>query len=361
MSIEFAWFLPVQIVFCANAIAHGAYATRLNHRYGGEHNLGNSILTVLLWITAGILYPFYFHLNSPEVYFFKFLSVFFICIFTPCMIFMTLGYQYFHVIRQDADIKQKRNINRCLEQFELQTKRKGNTSPHYLKNDIYRKTLHIFPAAVILLLWVFAVYIWEGMWHADLFWGISGRQFGTFLIITAGYSGVLVFAALDYVRLSYIFERRNLFHFLPNNVLDLLTKSMKRNEIFEFTKSAAMVLAFTPIFFFSFGIFIAAALIATIADGAASIFGLKFGKINFPKGTTKTIVGYSAGSISSYLIGLVSLIIFLPTLNFIKVNLIAGTGVVAFLIVDLANLNIDDNILNPLISGTLMALIYYFL
>ena len=107
--------------------------------------------------------------------------------------------------------------------------------------------------------------------------------FGRFLILTAGYSGILVFAALDYVRLSYIFENRNLYHLLPDNVLNLLTKAMKRKELFEFLKPVSMVLALVPAFFLPFGIFCAIALIATIGDGAASLIGESFGKHHFPK------------------------------------------------------------------------------
>ncbi|TFF98539.1 MAG: hypothetical protein EU541_06710 [Promethearchaeota archaeon] len=361
MSFNFIFLLlPVQIIFLVNAIGHLGYALKLNYKYSSEHNLGNSIITVGLWTTAAILYPFYFPINSPQVYFFGFLSVFFICIFTPFMIFLILLYQYFVVVKNDHEIRQKRNITLFLEQFEIYNSQKKELCSHSLKNDIYRKTLHIFPAGIILLLWLFSVYIWDGMWNANEIWGLTGEQFGTFLIITAGYSGILVFAALDYVRLSYIFERRDFFHFLPNNVLNLLSKSIKRNEIFEFTKSAAMVLAFTPIFFFPFGIFIAAALIATLGDGVASFCGLKFGRRNFPKHSDKTLIGYIMGALGSFLIAIFSVLFFLPHINPLKMYFIATGGSITFLVIDLANLNIDDNILNPLACGIIMACIYYF-
>jgi dolichol kinase len=363
MSSNSAWILlPVQIIFLINAGGHLLYALKLNGKYGKEHNLGNSIITVILWIIAGVLYPSYFlTFDSPYTPLFRQISFFFICIFTPLMVLLILAYQYIIVIQNDPKIKQKRNITQFLKEFEAHNIHVNNSTSHSLKNDIYRKILHIFPAAVILVLWIFAVYIWDGMWHADEFWGISGEQFGTFLIITAGYSGVLVFAALDYVRLSYIFEQRNLFHFLPDNVSELLSKSMKRNEIFEFTKSAAMVLAFTPIFFFPFGIFIAAALIATIGDGAASICGLKFGKKNFPKTSNKTIIGYIMGTLVSFLIAMVSLLIFTPTISLLKIVLIATGGALSFVLIDLTNLNLDDNILNPITSGIVMGLLYIFI
>jgi len=311
---------------------------------------------------AGILYPFYFSFNSSGILFFKILSVFFICIFTPILIGVILLYQYLFVVKKDSQIKKKKNIKIFLEHFEKNVKlNNDNYKTHSLKIDFYRKTLHLFPAGVIIILWTFSVYIWDGMWNADELWKISGEEFGRFLIITAGYSGILIFAALDYLRLSYIFEKKNLFHLIPSSLLSILSKSLKKREIFEFTKPVALVLAFTPIFFLPFGIFSAAALISTIGDGAASLCGLKFGKKHFPKDSNKTIIGYIAGFIASFLISILPLFIFMPNLGLVKILLMALAGAVVFILIDLSNLSIDDNILNPLIAGGIMALIYYFI
>ncbi|HEY0088676.1 MAG TPA: hypothetical protein VGB37_07520, partial [Candidatus Lokiarchaeia archaeon] len=227
--------------------------------------------------------------------------------------------------------------------------------------DIYRKLLHLVPAAVIIALWVFSIYIWEGIWHADTIWGISGVNFGKFLIITAGFSGILLFAALDYIRLSYVFEKHNIFHLLPDNVLNLLGKSLKEKELYEFTKPAAMVLAFVPIFFFPFGIFAAAALIATLGDSAASLVGIKFGTRHFPKNSEKTIIGYVAGFLGSFGISILSLWIFENDLVLMKLMLISLGGATTFFIIDFLNLRIDDDILNPLCCGIVMFLLYVFI
>ena len=110
--------------------------------------------------------------------------------------------------------------------------------------------------------------------------------------------------------------------------------SLKRNELFEFTRPAAMVLAFVPVFFFPFGIFAAAALIATIGDGAASLSGLKFGKHHFPKSSEKTIIGYIVGFITSLVISIVSLWIFENDLLLQKIILIAIGGATGFFIIE---------------------------
>ncbi|MBY8982829.1 MAG: hypothetical protein KGD57_07765, partial [Candidatus Lokiarchaeota archaeon] len=230
-----------------------------------------------------------------------------------------------------------------------------------LKTDVYRKALHLWPAIIIIILWLFAVYIWEGIWNADLIWKIPGEQFGTFLIITSGYSGILIFAALDYVRLSYVFKKKNFFHLLPDKVSNILIKSLKRHEMFEFTKPAVLILAFTPIFFLPFGIFAAASLIGTIGDGAASIMGLKYGKYKFPKNSNKTIIGYIAGFIASFIISFLCILIFVFDISLTKMILIAISGALTFFVIDLSNVKIDDNILNPLFSGLVMGLLYFLI
>jgi dolichol kinase len=224
-----------------------------------------------------------------------------------------------------------------------------------------RKALHLFPAIVIISIWIFSVKIWDGVLEQDLIWGINGYQYATFLIITVGYSGILVFAALDYIRLSYIFKNHNYFYLIPDNVLDLLSESMKERELYEFTKPVALVLTLAPLFFLPFGIFSAIALISTIGDGAASLFGLKFGKKSISKNSNKTISGYFAGFTISFLVGFISFLLFLPTLMLLKMIIMALMGAGMFLLIDLIPIRVDDNILNPLLSALGIITVYIFL
>ncbi len=349
--------LPVTLAFIANGFGQLYYALRLRNKFPKEHNFNNSVFAFFLWITAGFVYPFYYTSNSPQLGGFLFLATFFICIFTPFMIFLILLYQYLFVIKKHPEIKQQRTIKKFLKEYDARNEGKV----HNFKTDLHRKMLHLFPATVIISLWVFAVYIWAGMWNADASWGITGQEFGKFLILTAGYSGILVFAALDYVRLSYIFEKRNIYHLLPGNVLDLLGKAMKRKEIFEFTKPAALVLAMAPVFIFPFGVFASAALIATIGDGAASVIGMKYGKSHFPKSSNKTIIGYVAGFIASFGIAVLCLWAFEPSITLIKVAIIALSGALMFFITDLLSLEVDDNMLNPLCCALIMGFFFYLI
>jgi len=346
----------VVIFYYINGFIHLFYAIKLKKRFYQYHNLYSSVFIFILWIIAGSLYPIIYTTDNTAIRFFQALSMFFICIFTPGLIFLILYYQHL-IVKKDPELKERRNFENFLIKHRLNENKNQNTK---FKVDIYRKSLHLVPAAVIIALWIFSICIWEGIWHADKIWGISGVNFGKFLIITAGFSGILLFAALDYVRLSYVFEN-NIFHLLPDKVLNLLGKSLKEKELYEFTKPAAMVLAFVPIFFFPFGIFAAAALIATLGDSAASLVGIKFGTRHFPKNSEKTIIGYVAGFLGSFGISILSLWIFENDLVLMKLILIALGAATTFFTIDFLNIRIDDDILNPLCCGIVMFLLYIFI
>ncbi|MFX1525661.1 MAG: hypothetical protein ACFFCC_19295 [Promethearchaeota archaeon] len=349
--------LPVTILFiiCGSGLFY--YAFKLTQKFSSEHNFTNSVLTYILWITAGVIYPFFFSASNPNITFFQILSTFFICIFTPGLIFLILFYQLQFVIKRHPDIREKRNIESFLKNFN----QISNVRRQKLTTDAHRKLLHLIPAGIVILLWVFAVYIWDDLWNSDMTWGITGEEFGRFLILTVGYSGILVFGALDYIRLSFIFEKHRLFHLIPDNVLNLLGKSMKRRENFDFIRPTILVLSFAPILFFPFCIFAASILISTIGDAAASLSGLKFGKKRFPKSSEKTIVGYIAGFLTSILIGFITVTLFDSGLLFIKIIIISISGGLTFLLIDLLNFKIDDNILNPILSASIMVVFYYFI
>ncbi len=353
--------LPVTILFIFSGFGLFYYAIKLNQKFPKEHNFINCILTFFLWIIAGLIYPLYLSLSNPHFRLFQILSMFFICIITPFLIFLILFFQHQVVLRNDPDLKERRNIKSFLNKFDKQEDDLNSLRSHKIKTDIHRKALHLFPAGIIIFLWIFAVYIWDGLWKADEVWRITGQQFGLFLILTAGYSGILIFGALDYIRLSFIFENHNLFHLIPENVLDLLGKTMKRNENYNYIKPLVLALSFAPIFIFPFGIFAAASLIATLGDSTASVFGLRFGKIHFPKSSEKTIVGYIAGFLASFGIAFTSLWLFESSLILFEIFVISFSGAVTFFLIDVSNHKIDDNILNPIFCALIMGLLYYIL
>ena len=356
--------LPITILFIVMGLSQLYYAFKLKRRFPKEHNFYNSFIVVLLWIFSGIIYPFFYMEDNEHVRFHQSFSMSIICIYSLLLIFSILMYQHRVVLKDRPYLKQNRTHAKFLEKYELTngTNIKQNNNKSYsLRTDFHRKLFHLIPAGLIIILWNFSVHIWEGVWHADQVWGITGYDYGMFLILTIGYAGVILFAALDFVRLSYIFENRNIYHLLPDCLSNLLIKALKRNEIYEFTKTVILVLSLVPLLFLPFGIFAAAALITSIGDGTASFVGIGFGRHHFPKNSNKTIMGYIAGFLASFVVSLFALFSFEPDLLPIKVIIMSLSGGIVFLIIDLLSLKIDDNILNPIFSGIAMTIFYIIL
>ncbi|MFX1357512.1 MAG: hypothetical protein ACFFA8_09510 [Promethearchaeota archaeon] len=350
----------ITILFICNGSGQLYYAINLKKRFPENHNLLNSIIVFILWIVAGVVYPFFYFRNTEHIRWFQALSMQIICIYAPLLIFSILLYQYL-IIKNNKDIKNQRNIEVFKQKMQELYNEKSNKRNYPLNTDIHRKSFHLIPVIVIIGLWFFAIHVWDNMWNADLFWGINGQEYAIFLILTVGYAGIIIFAALDFVRLSYIFENKNIYHLMPKTVSNLLIKTLKPNEIYEFTKPVALVLSFVPIFFLPISIFSAAALISTLGDGAASIFGLRFGKKKFPKKSRKTLIGYFAGFLSSFICSFVVFLIFEPLLILIKIFILSLSGALTYLIIDISSPKIDDNILNPIFCALVMSFFYYFI
>src|SRR5271157_1447767 len=354
--------LPVAIFFVGNAVVWLIYGLRQKRVYQ-THNFASTILTCLLWVVAGLCYPFFYQQDSPSVRFFQFLSNFFIIGVTPILLITILYYQK-RVVDRTPELKEQRTLENFLKGYGIDPDSLGKVEyngngcycgEYSFTTDFKRKLLHLVPALAIVGLWVFATRMWAGVFGLDKVWQISGEDFGVFLILTVGYAGIFVFAALEYVRFSYLFPKGNIFYLLPNNVLNLLCKAMKPREFTEFIKPPALILAFVPAFFLPFGLFACVALGATIGDAAASMFGKKFGKTHWPKKSPKTIVGYVAGFTTTFLVSLASLW-FLSAYTSAQMLILALVNAVIFFGVDVINLKVDDNILNPLFCGLGLAL-----
>jgi dolichol kinase len=353
--------LPVTIFYIANGFAHLYYALRLKRNYP-DHNFTNSFLIFLLWIVAGLVYPLFFMRDTTQVRWFEGLSLQIICIYAPLLVFFILYYQHQIVLKKKPQLRDNRTLEKFMDRFSLMDVKNLNDRKTALKTDIHRKAFHLLPAVIIIFLWLFAVYIWEGLWNVDQFWGISGTEYGYFLILTVGYTGIIIFAALDYIRLSHIFNKKNISHLLPTCIFNTLGKTLKKNELYEFTRPVALVLSLIPTLFLPFGLFTTIALISTLGDGAASTFGLKFGKIHIPKSSNKTLIGYLSGFLVSFGISILILGIFeQQSLNTLKIIISGLIGATTFLIIDILNFKIDDNILNPLFCALTMGLVFFFL
>jgi dolichol kinase len=136
--------------------------------------------------------------------------------------------------------------------------------------------------------------------------------------------------------------------------------AMRPREAYTFIASTPLVLAFVPFLFAPFPILGSVALIATGADAAACLIGKKYGTHPLKKNSKKTIEGFLAGGFCTFLIVVFITLIFnsLMPVNFDKILIMAIISTVLFLAVDFFTVNISDNILNPILTGISMWLIY---
>jgi len=353
--------LPITILFIAMGLSQLFFAIKLKRMFKKDHSFINSFIIVVLWIVTGILYPFFYPRDNLFVQFHQSFSMSIICLFAPLLVFLVLLYQYKVVLKDKPELKENRTIEKFLEKYDLINVYQINNKSYSLRTDVRRKVFHLLPGLVIIILRIFAIDVWDGLWNADEVYGITGYEYGMFLILTIGYAGVILFAGIDFVRLSYIFEKSNIFHLLPDCLSNMLIKTLKRNENYEFTKNVVLVLSLVPLLFLPFGIFTAVALITSIGDGVASIMGVSFGRHHFPKTSSKTIIGYISGFFASFGVSLFALWLFESYLLPLKIIIMALSGAIVFLSIDLLSLKIDDNILNPIFCGLVMTFFYIIL
>jgi len=353
--------LPITLLFILLGFGQLYFAIRLKKKFHKGHVFINSFIIFVLWIITGILYPFFYPRDNEFIRFHQSFSMTIICLFAPLLVLLILLYQLKVVLKDKPELRENRTIEKFLEKYDLMNVNQINNKSYSLRTDFHRKIFHLLPGLVIIILRIFAVEVWDGLWNADLIYGITGYEYGMFLILTIGYAGVILFAGLDFVRLSYIFENSNVYHLLPDCLSNMLIKTLKRNENYEFTKNVVLVLSLVPLLFLPFGIFTAAALITSIGDGVASIMGVSFGRHHFPKTSSKTIIGYISGFLASFGVSVISLWLFEPYILPLKMIIIALSGALVFSIIDLLSLKIDDNILNPIFCGLVMTFLYIIL
>lgn len=234
-------------------------------------------------------------------------------------------------VKYNPSIKTQRSYDNFKQNF-LKT--------HAKKNKYKRRLTHIIPAAVILPIYLIAKSMapWLPNWEA---WSVC-------LIVTIGLSFVLFFSIGDLVRVAKP-------HLMPDWASKLFAGGLNEEEVNNntFTTTSAMVLAFAPWILAGFLIFTIVTLVASVSDAMAAITGFRFGKRNFPKNSKKTVEGYIAGILTTF--GLVILMFFiLSTINPLYILAIGALAALVFFIVDLIDLPIDDNKINPHAIGLLL-------
>ena len=161
-----------------------------------------------------------------------------------------------------------------------------------------------------------------------------------------------------------LFRLTDRYEMLPNWAQKWFNSALSRNEWGTLMGTIPIVLALVPFLFSDLPILISVTLIATVADASAALVGKLIGRIKLSKNSkyipNKTVEGFVAGGIVTFSVVFLTALIF--KIDFIKNIVMSAVATVLFLLVDRYTRNrISDNILNPMICGLSIFIIYSFL
>jgi len=340
------YFLPTSLILIGYFFLTLVYTLKNRKTKIENHLFINEILIALLFLMAGILFPFIYRYNSPNLSQ-GVLNV--LWLFSSTLFIIELGFWVMmllyngSVAKRHPEIMAERDYERYCEEF-------NKNWQDDLKSEFGRKFLHLFTCFIIFFFWTLGLILDDLRVLTP--WGLDNYSFSYWLIVTIGFGFVLMFQIGDLARL-------NKFYMLPKWSKKWYL-SMRKEEQCTFIASTPLVLSFIPFLFMPFPIFGAVALITTGADAAACVIGKKYGKHNLRTNPEKTVEGLIAGGISTFLIVLIVSIIYFPwmPISITKLFIMAIIATSFFLIVDTFVKNISDNILNPILTGFGMWLIF---
>ncbi|MHA1698226.1 MAG: hypothetical protein ACTSWN_05240 [Promethearchaeota archaeon] len=250
-----------------------------------------------------------------------------------------------HLICKKAPhLKQERKYEDFLKKIKFCANEK--------KRDFSRKALHfIMPPSSILVYFIVHVFdsyfISRGMW----------QEFGVHYLSIGRGINILIFWSFSYmITLQDIF-RLKYFHCLPGWGKTWLSSSMREKEYWTFVASSAFLLGHIPFLLAPFTVFYTISTVASIADAASSLVGLRLGKHKIPWLKRKTIEGVIGGSLAAFIC---AFIVYL-TFNGAQLTtaLIFSTSVlIMYGLIDAINEKLNDNFLNTFVLGACIWLIF---
>ena len=341
------YFLASSIILIGYSILTLTYTIK-NRKIKIENNIfTNEILIALLFLIAGVLFPFIYQVYSPNL---SQNSLNFLWLFTSTFFVMEIGVWVIlllhngNVAKKNPEIMAERDYAKYCEEFD-------KNWVDDLKSELGRKFLHIFTSVLIFSLWTLGLILDDlGILTQ---WGLDNYSFSYWLVITIGLGFVIMFQIGDLTRL-------NKFYMLPK-FSKKWYMSMRPEEQCTFVASTPLVLSFIPFLFAPFPIFGAVVLITTGADAVACIIGKKYGRHSLRKNSNKTIEGFIAGGVSTFLVVIIILNLYhswMP-ISMVKIFLMASIATVLFLLIDRFVRNISDNILNPILTGFGIWIIFF--
>jgi len=294
-------YLPTSLIFIGYSILTFIYVIKNRTEKIKNHLLLNEILIAILFLIAGLLFPFMIQNQSPlpleSLSFLWFLTSLIFLIEMSVWI-TTLLYNAI-VSKKNPEIMAERDYNNyCVKVTDRWV--------DDFKSEFGRKFLHLFTTFVILFFWSLGTVL-ENLGILSQF-NLDNYSFSQWLIITIGFGFVIMFQVADLTRL-------NKFYMLPNWAKRWFL-SIRPEELNTFVASTPLVLSLIPFIFAPFE-------------------------------------GFITGGVSSFLIVLIIMNLYhvwMPV-SFAKILLMAIVSTVLFLLVDFFANHISDNILNPILTG----------
>ena len=240
------------------------------------------------------------------------------------------------------------------------TKKKEYPSNSYIKNEDFTISLESKRKAThMIILLLIAVYFGLGNLVYDLIdlgiqsvdkinaniWGIPGltfpRDHSTWFIATFGAIGAtLLFLIPELFRLFYPED------FMLKKATLLMRGNEKHNvsAAIQLSLTSSLVLLILP----DVGLSMAAITISVIGDAFASLFGRKFHKHKISINPAKSYEGTLGGMLCGFISGVIILIF---SNNIFSTLILAAVGTFIFGAIDIVDIKVSDNLLNPILVG----------
>lgn len=240
-------------------------------------------------------------------------------------------------IRNPELLKEQNNYEHFCEEF---------LKKYPERSRIKRKITHILPGVVVGLIIIIFYFFFQPIL------GNVWIDYALFVILIIGIDFALTFLVQDLIRL---FD----FSYMPPNAIKMCHAGLTPDELDSFSSTSVMVFAFGPFLFLSFPLLFIVLLITSIADAMASIFGILAAnkKHHFPKGTDKSIEGYIGGGLFTFICTIFGVLFSnffgLSTWSIELALFIASILSIIFFFIDVitSKVKLQDNYLNPLITG----------
>jgi len=334
------FFLPVTLIFLGYGTIQLIF-TLQNHKEKRQKNFFiNELILCFLFFITGLLFPLMYQSHNPsldpDILNFLWASTSTIILIEEFVWGLVILYDFL-VCKKNPSLKTERGYENFKKKFILNW--------HYdFRKDIERKLIHLVPVIVIFLLWTLGSILDANgllaLWNIDVF------SFSYWLIVTIGFGFVLMFTIADLLKLKKTY-------LLPKWAIRWYRKSMMPEELETYVASTPLVLSFVPFLFAPFPIFASVALITSVSDAAASLIGKKYGKHKFFEKSEKTVEGYIAGFVSTFILVFLTTIIYntLMPVDLGTILVMASVASLIFLMIDIFAKGINDNILNPILTG----------